>query len=116
MWGGALLNPLVDTLMIRTINADGFNGPLSECLSCSAALNNNFFVPQEQHGQKAHFLILRGPAARAAVLTILLLGRKSSRATAEVGRWPVLRLRLPARFSDAPLKHAKAPCQQPQFR
>lgn len=89
MWGAALLNPPVDTLMIRTINADALNGLLSECLSCSAVLNNNFFVPQKQHGQKAHFLTLRGPAARAAVFGILLLGRKSSRLTVEVGRWPV---------------------------
>lgn len=81
MWGAALFNPPVDTLMIRTINADGFNGPLSECLSCSAALNNNFFVPQKQHGQQAHFLTLPGAAARAVALTSLLLGRKASRVT-----------------------------------
>lgn len=56
MWGAAHLNPAVDILMITTINADGFNGPLSECLSCSAVLNNNSFVPQNQHGQKVHFL------------------------------------------------------------
>lgn len=86
MGGASLLNPSVDTLMIATINTDGFNGPLSECLSCSAVLNNNFFVPQKQHGQKAHFPILCAPAARA-VLKIFFIGPQNERSENQGGPW-----------------------------
>lgn len=109
MWGASLLNPPVDTLMITTINADGFNGPLSECLSCSAVLNNNVFVPQKQHGQKAHFLTLRAPAARAVVLRILLLGRKMTGVTTKVGRGPVLQARAAGAIFGCTFKARESP-------
>lgn len=87
----------------------GFNGPLSECLSFSAVLNNNFFVPQKQHGQKAHFRILGAPAARAVVLGILLLGRKTAALTTKVGHRHVLQAQAAGAIFGCTFKARESP-------